>query len=236
MLRWPVAGLFPDDLRGLLFLGQGVWTELSSPSRKTGDGATRLASTELLPPPHARGRKQRPSDGGISESLRRARPPLNSRRSSWVAEGERCNSLVLEGCKRLIALLTTKLLRPELTFTGGVFAAHERMGSGTTTDLHSLLSCPSRVLQRAQACRAVLPSKRHRIDPHAHAVSRGHHDRFAAKSAAKPGATLARRRSRWGKCQAVLNSNPARWRLLEHPGPEVKPSSKRLLGQLPGRR
>jgi hypothetical protein len=60
-------------------------------------------------------------------------------------------------------------------------------------------------------------------------VERRHwRQRASCKICCKTPYNAGARRSRWGKCEPVLNSNPARWHMLEHAGVGVKPSSKRL--------
>ena len=58
---------------------------------------------------------------------------------------------------------------------------------------------------------------------------------LAAKSAAKPWTHVAQQGAPWRMKSPCSFSSGAMWNTLEHPGIGFRPSSKRLLGQLPGR-
>ena len=67
------------------------------------------------------------------------------------------------------------------------------------------------------------------------AVGRGAANESAAKSAAKPGKTVGQYRASQAMKPRDLNSRALVWASRSTPEQRVRPSSKRLLGQLPGR-
>lgn len=119
-VRWVVAGLSPDELRGLVYLGQDVWTDLSGPSRKAGDAAARLASTDLLVLRTLGAVNNARLIGEIVDSLQKGKPSTELVPLIVLAQGEGGDHVVLEGCKRLTALLLkSEMLPPELPVLAG---------------------------------------------------------------------------------------------------------------------
>src|SRR5262249_26086512 len=102
------------------YLGQDVWTDLSGPSRKAGDAAARLVSTGLLVLRTLGAVNNARLIREIVDSLQKGKPPTELAPLLVLANGDGSDRVVLEGCKRLTALLlNSELLSPELPVLAG---------------------------------------------------------------------------------------------------------------------
>jgi hypothetical protein len=109
---WMTAELSLDDLRSLLYLGQKTWTDLSGPSRKGSDAATRLASPALMISGTEGARNNARLILELAATLRKGKAPTELDPLIIVAKGKDSDHVVLEGCKRLTAMLLTPDLLP----------------------------------------------------------------------------------------------------------------------------
>jgi hypothetical protein len=109
-VRWVVAGLSANELRDLIYLGDPVWTDLAGRSRKAGDAAARIASPGLLILRTKGAMENVGHIQAIAERLRKGLTPSDLDPLIVVAKSENEQHVVLEGCKRLTAML----LMPEL--------------------------------------------------------------------------------------------------------------------------